>query len=294
MKKRKNNCKLCNKIAVLEESHVIPKFVYSWVKKTSGTGYLRFGETPNLRVQDGIKKYWLCPECEDTLSHWENEFSKKIFYPYINNRSQIFEYDSWLLKFSVSLSWRVLQLYKEIAPFKHFSPKLILEVEKALKHWGNYMLGKVSNPGKYEQHILPLDFIESYTGNMPTNINRYIARSIDTDIACNSKQAFVYVKLPYILNIGFIELSNKNHWRNTKIKTKKGILGTSKYVIPKVFGEYLIDRANKAKVVYDKISEKQKNKIEKTYKKNIEKLGKSKTFEAMTADVRLFGEDTFK
>lgn len=34
-------CALCGKNAELRESHLIPKFVGEWIKRTSATGYLR-------------------------------------------------------------------------------------------------------------------------------------------------------------------------------------------------------------------------------------------------------------
>src|SRR3989338_2133962 len=57
-------CKLCGINDELQNSHIIPSFIYRWLKETSGTGFLRFGQTPNKRVQDGLKDYLLCSSCE--------------------------------------------------------------------------------------------------------------------------------------------------------------------------------------------------------------------------------------
>ena len=51
-------CKLCNKKAQLRESHIIPKFVYNWMKKT-GTGRFRQKKDLNKPLQDGIKDFLL-------------------------------------------------------------------------------------------------------------------------------------------------------------------------------------------------------------------------------------------
>jgi hypothetical protein len=48
-------CRLCGEMKELQESHILPGFVYRWMKETSATGYLRFAQQPNLRVQDGVK-----------------------------------------------------------------------------------------------------------------------------------------------------------------------------------------------------------------------------------------------
>ncbi|MDQ6987940.1 MAG: hypothetical protein Q9M25_09070, partial [Mariprofundaceae bacterium] len=66
----KGTCRLCGQEQDLQKSHVIPSFVYKWLKETSGTGFFRFGMEPNKRVQDGHKFYWLCKECEGRFNEW--------------------------------------------------------------------------------------------------------------------------------------------------------------------------------------------------------------------------------
>src|SRR5687767_12163676 len=106
-------CRLCQKHANLQESHIIPKFAYQWLIKSSGGGYLRNTAEPNKRVQDGIKRNLLCHDCEQIFSQSESDFSKKLFYPYVSNSGKIFKYEKWLLNFCVSLSWRILNFYLE-------------------------------------------------------------------------------------------------------------------------------------------------------------------------------------
>ena len=55
-----DQCRLCKKRIMLEESHIIPKFIAKWLKKTSATDYLRFMDTPNIRRQDLVKIKLLC------------------------------------------------------------------------------------------------------------------------------------------------------------------------------------------------------------------------------------------
>lgn len=74
----KGSCRLCRNTAELRESHIIPSFVYKWFKETSGTGFIRFGHTPNQRVQDGLKPYWLCDDCEELFNSWETVFANHI------------------------------------------------------------------------------------------------------------------------------------------------------------------------------------------------------------------------
>jgi hypothetical protein len=83
-------CKLCGNESNLILSHIVPSFVFKWLKENSATGYLRFANTPNLRVQDGIKEYWLCNVCEGLFNKWETEYANKIFRPIAEAKSHEF------------------------------------------------------------------------------------------------------------------------------------------------------------------------------------------------------------
>src|SRR6266496_6749141 len=96
-------CRLCDRETVLEESHVVPGFVYKWLKDSSWTGALRCGLRPNKRVQDGYKFYWLCGTCEDRLNTWETTFASLVFYPFNKEEINTVSYDAWLLKFCTSI-----------------------------------------------------------------------------------------------------------------------------------------------------------------------------------------------
>jgi hypothetical protein len=48
-------CRLCERDGELQESHIIPKFVFAHQKETSATGFLRCSEVINRRAQDGPK-----------------------------------------------------------------------------------------------------------------------------------------------------------------------------------------------------------------------------------------------
>ncbi len=169
-------CKLCDKKSELLKSHIIPNFVYKWLKKTSGTDFLRYGEDPNKRVQDGFKPYYFCRECEGEFSKWERAFNNYIFVPLNNGRIGPYKYLDWLLKFAVSVSWRNLlftinegDLPKELGEEAHI----------ALDVWKKFLNNETSNPGKHYQHMIVLSEVIGGRGDIPTNINRYILRTID-------------------------------------------------------------------------------------------------------------------
>lgn len=291
----KGICRLCGKDADLRESHVIPSFVYKWLKETSGTGFLRFGPAPNKRAQDGYKLYWLCDGCEGRLNDWETRFANEIFHPLNKGTKERVTYGPWFLKFCTSVSWRVMNFMLEEHDISHYPPPLQDSTLKAQDTWKEFLLDKRKNPNRNEQHFLPLDSIESFTHqDMPPNINRYILRSVDIDAVWGGKSAYVYSKLGRFIVLGFIEMPKPRQWLGTKVHVKHGVVGPSSYTLPVPFGEYLMDKARRAANVQGKLSEKQNKKIEESYLKDPDRAANSESFRAMSEDVRLFGRRAFR
>lgn len=65
-----NKCALCGNEAELELSHILPKFLFRYQKKSSPTGNIRSVVNPNRIVQDGEKLPFLCGGCEDLFSRY--------------------------------------------------------------------------------------------------------------------------------------------------------------------------------------------------------------------------------
>lgn len=99
-----DRCALCAESSDLQQSHIIPKFVFKWLRETSATHHFRFSQKPNLRVQDGLKPRMLCQKCEQLFSSWENEFSKNCFVPLNSGNNRKISYGPWMLKFATSVS----------------------------------------------------------------------------------------------------------------------------------------------------------------------------------------------
>jgi hypothetical protein len=288
-------CRLCGKQRVLLESHIVPSFVYKWLKESSGTGYMRFGQEPNRRAQDGYKRYWLCSDCEQRLGTFESTFARQVFHPMSSGEKSSVVYGPWLRKFCVSVSWRVLSFFLEEDAMDHFSSKMKRSSYEAVECWRQYLMELNPHPAKYKQHFLPMETIQDYSnGDLPANINRYILRAIDIDAVCTPESAFVYSKLCRFVIIGFIEMPHPQQWEGTKVGRKHGKIKPRHYVLPFQFGEYLKNRARNLEKLNDAISEKQKKKIENTYRENIDRAVNSESFEAMHHDVTLFGDRAFK
>ena len=290
----RSQCRLCKQETELKESHIIPRFVYQWLKDSSVTGHLRFGETVNKRVQDGTKTYLLCRDCEKLFGVWENNFFQKIFLP-LHEDKAMNTYGPWLLKFSVSVSWRVLTYFKDFLDLNHFSQDMLRCADNTLDVWRDYLLDKRPNTGNCEQHVLPFrGFIADKSDpELPSNFNRYISRSIDIDAACSKTQAYVYAKMCRILLIGFIEMNHRERWRNTKIHVKQGTLEKQHYKIPIEIRNFMYYKARKMQKISRTMSTRQWNTIGKDYRRNMNRFSNSEMFNAINHDYFLFGNDAF-
>ncbi|HBD7399452.1 hypothetical protein [Legionella longbeachae] len=283
-------CRLCNRQEELKESHIVPKLIFRWLKITSATKYLRFGNEINRREQDGLKLYWLCNDCEKKFSKMETYFSNTIFRP-LRHQDQVV-YNNNFLKFAVSLSWRVLKYFQELGGLDKFDRKIINASAQALLSWENFLFDREKNPSKYEQHFYNfIGQLEPGHSNIPVNIHRYLQRSVEIDVMSNSNIAFVYTKLPGLLLIGYINLSDSKPWRNTRICVHNGRIMSMKYNFPTELWQIIKQKANNAQQLQNSISKKQQEKINKDFSKNIQEAKKSETIHTLCKDINVFGID---
>src|SRR5271155_846270 len=139
-------CRLCGATKTLQKSHILPGFVYRWMKETSATGYLRFGQQPNLRVQDGLKQHLLCRDCAHRFNQWETQFANQIFHPMTQGDTARASYGPWLLLFCASVSWRVLVYHIERKNLGPVPARLLPSVEQTEAAWREFLLGSRPRP----------------------------------------------------------------------------------------------------------------------------------------------------
>lgn len=290
----KGYCRLCKQETELLESHIVPNFIYRWLKESSVTGHFRSGETVNRRVQDGIKTYLLCSDCEKLFGVWENAFAQEIFVPLHEGRAMN-AYGPWLLKFSVSISWRILTYFKDGLDLNHFSEDLLRSVDNALNVWQEFLLDKRPHPDRCEQHMLPFrGFLADRSDpELPSNSNRYVSRSVDIDAACSKTQAYVYAKMCRILLVGFIEMKHRERWRDTKIHVKNGSPEKQHYRIPTDIRNFMYYKARRLQKIVRTMSGRQWDKVGQDYRRNLDKFPDSEMFNAITQDFILFGDGAF-
>ena len=278
-----NKCRLCHEEKKLEESHIIPKFIGKWLKKTSVTGYLRFNETPNVRRQDLIKIHLLCKTCEDILSADESHLANTIFHPYVNRSEDSYHlaYDQRLIRFCAGLSWRVLVYLTE-----HLNDEDNIEIQKCKLKLENFLLKKDSNLDQYEQHLIPLELNSQSPLNIKhSNVNSYFSRSVHIDLLELKNERIIYIKIPNFIIISNINYKYINKMRTSRIALKQGVIAPKAYNCPPEMYNYLDEKLTFIKEnIHDEISNTQTQKILEDIKKDPDRLMKSETLKAIKAD----------
>jgi hypothetical protein len=290
------DCALCGGPGPRRDSHILPAFVFDYMKESSATGYIRFGTCPNRRVQDGIKLPLLCDDCEGKLSCWEKLFAERIFVPYHDPArldQPCYHYEEWLAKFAVSVSWRSLQLHRHYGLPLGFPGQFNSRADEAEKTWREFLLGERPHPGAFEQHIVLFDTIVDADMRLPSNINRFLTRSPVVDIVFNSKSAFVFSKLCKVVVIGCIEMPTIKHWRGTKVRINYGRLPECRPFVDIRLQQYIAEKAKSLAALQASISDRQREKIKEASLTDADRTANSATFQALLDDIALSGEQPF-
>lgn len=285
-------CAFCDQTAVLRESHILPAFVYRWLRGRSGTGHMRNTGNPNMRVQDGIKLKWLCDECEGKFSRYETAFVNKVFNPWNEGNLHV-KYEEWLLKFCVSISWRIIEFCYGRNKEHSYTAEQMLLVEKAKRDWKSFLRSDLPNPGLFEQHLLILDNVESTTiDGLPNNFNRFITGAVTFDIIGSKVSLMTFAKLGRFIIIGIVQ-KGPDGWKGTKVNANYGTLKPGEFTVPYGLLGVINDKADQSAKAMRAMSSTQKDKIEEAIINNPDRFVNSDQFASIEADIRMFGLNSF-
>ena len=287
-------CALCETDAELRNSHIVPRFVFKYLTDTS-PGLLRFGENPNLRVQDGTKIKLLCHECEQLFSEWEREFAQRVFIPFHKKNPTEFmqyAYGPWGMKFVASVAWRTVQLFRRSGEdMDHLSEERLAKLLAAEDAWRALMLGERERPGDFELHVYQLPPPVGLPEGVEHSkyLSRYLSRSVDLDIPASTEEVFVYAKLAELTLLGFVESRRFREWHGGRLRPKTGLIGSRNLAFPLAFWEYVNYRAGQSGEAFSSLSDRQRQKIDEIARKDLDATQESPAFQALASDVFLFG-----
>lgn len=292
-----DRCALCGQPAVLRESHILPSFIFAWMKQTSATGHIRYGTAPNRRVQDGLKLPLLGECCEQLISPWEKEFAERVFVPVHDagvydgigpSPSSSIAYGSWMLKFAVSVSWRSLVFILQSRGIPVGFPEALRPQTAAAEcTWRDFLLGKRPHPARHEQHMVLFAPIEETTLKIPPNMNRYLLRAPEIDLVFTPKSAFVYSKLCRAVLLGFIEMPQARKWTGTKLHVNAGQIPDGRIFMDQAVIDYMMGRARRLGELTRSLSPVQQQRIEDAFNRDPDRALASDTVAARIADMEI-------
>ena len=280
-------CKLCGTNAELKESHIVPKSIYKWIKDTSATGYFRNLKNPNVRLQDGLKMYLLCENCEQKFGIYEKWFKEKIFLKAVeqNNLEPIpltFNYDDKLFYFILSVWWRTIQFSlddKELQQSKYW--KLLLRCEKELRDY----LHNNHYPKKFDKIYL---VSTGYVKDAPPEykrLNAFFTRDIRPFIMFDNESCFFSLKIPCLWFFGNLTGIDEKKIIHADISPTGGLFSTEELILkePHILN-FMQQQIHVAHEKSKEISDKQQQIILKDIQKNPKRFAESKSAEAMRLD----------
>lgn len=274
-------CMLCSNMSDLKASHIVPRFVYQWMRSTGGS-YFRNSGDPAKRKQDGAKEYLLCGSCEQRFSAREAYFKQAIFDPYINGNAKTFHYDQRLFYFNISIAWRVL--VSTLGDKDIGTNRFIGQLRNAESEWRNYLLTE-SLPPRYDETHLFFTNILSGSKQPVRKTNRYLARAVDTAIAFNSTMCAVYWKFARFASFSAITPFDQSLWIGTRVSPAGGTLYIPQEINDGYFGSYIFDRARiVSEAMANSLTEKQKKFHEERIKSDPEAFLNSDLGKVIKAD----------
>lgn len=250
-------CRLCGGPGPLRESHLFPKFIFAWMRRT-GSRFLRGTQNPNIRVQDGLKRRLLCDLCEQRFGTDENWFSSNVFNSYIANSTHSFDYQPQLYFFLLSVLWRVLVVEK-LDPSFHWYEQL-LQVEKS---WREALVMRQA-PKEYSKIHLFLTDIGLKEGSIPVvNFNRYMARAVDGTVGSNKVRCFMYAKFARFIALAPVTPFDPVLFENTCVDPNGGRMNLPQKMLDGVVGDFLLSRAREMSEMRDeRLTERQRQVID--------------------------------
>jgi hypothetical protein len=288
----RGECRLCGLEADLQNSHIVPSFVYRWIRSTSVTGFMRGNAKPNVRMQDGVTCASLCRGCEQRFSGWEREFATRVFHPIVEGRVAQSSYGDWMLKFCVSVSWRALiHLTGDMKKEEWADPVVRDQCAAAEQCWRDFLLGNSRHPGPFRQHLLAVGLIDQPLPGLPDRFNSFMQRSTLIDLCHFPGTVYTLTKMSGLIVLGFISLGREKDWRSqSRVGAQAGVVTVNGFWAPPYFWEYLFEQARSTNARDDEISDRQKQIIDRAFLADPLKAITSHQFELYQADQAAQGE----
>lgn len=263
-------CKYCDQNEAIDNSHIVPKFVFDWMKKTGKTGILRNSLNPNVPLQDGWKAPILCTACETEFSIFEGKFQRAVFSKIANYEKPfdgVVQFDDLNRKAIYSIVWRVVV---DCSYFNKPDQFTEIEIEK-LKLYLPVLKDAINRGSttKAKTYFVPLVQRVVEKNNIPGNF-LYFDRIVQHECRIYDGDYYklvVIVKLPFSLIVTELIENVHDYWFGCEIAEDNPIQNLGSIEIPEyvklIIEKYCKDYSESLM----KVSPKQRAKISERWKK---------------------------
>lgn len=264
------NCALCGLEKPLMKSHIIPRFVTDYLKKTSFKN-MKFRNpmaNPNHALQDGDKTPLLCHDCEELFSKYEKHFKEGIFDIFHLKGFNIpIQYTSKDYYFIASLLWRTLYLdnreWEKEQKLK-FDLKIFLDAEIAMHR---FLKGEISSITNMRFEIFLFDEIKQATEDIVELSPHSSIRRSSFGYSFYADETYsVFVNMAGIIAVAIIKDTNgQESWVNCEVKNEFGSITPPQKVRSCVFG-----------IIFEHIKETESNFMSEEQQKKVAEKNKGR------------------
>lgn len=137
----------------------------------------------------------------------------------------------------------------------------------------------------YGFHLLFLDVVQSVDGgHVPEGFHWYTLQGVDGTLPANTSEVYAYVKLPAIVFFAGINPRRPAGFKNTRILPSGTIKASNQEVRNRVFGEFLVNRAQEVRKLTRVTSARQQSIIRETALRNPERALNSQSYKVFLAE----------
>lgn len=226
LKKRRKNkekkwgtCALCKKNNVqIQKSHIIPNFVLRKMKSNEQVGFLKDIYNIDNILEKNKKKFLLCKNCEQNFCKVETKFANIIFYPFFEDNYKHYEYEVWINKFILSITWRIIHSYFDKRNKNMNIYKILREIEPDLR---NYLFEDTQLSTPVFNGMFYYDDIEFKYCKKNIDTKSFFDKIVFSKVFEREKGIYFIINLCGIIIYTFIPKSSFNIQKYNKVNRKK-------------------------------------------------------------------------
>ncbi|MEO7931537.1 MAG: hypothetical protein ABIT76_00115 [Chthoniobacterales bacterium] len=217
-------CILCQSNPPIENSHVVSKFVFRWLKACTPHGTLRNTDDIGKPYQDGWKSDYLCTSCEVLFSKWEGAFSAKFFRPWVEKAQSTYQVTEAISLFLASIHFRCLQQAMDKKPQRGLAQSTVMHQELR-----QVCLAELIPPTGCHFYMEFVPLIRDPACGLPAGSNTYLHQSVHGTTFpfysphTNEEVTISYVKLPSIITL----------FSRSDLEKTFGLPGAAGTIVPK-------------------------------------------------------------